>query len=102
MRRYIDGYGLTESCSGDTLMEAGREIEKIGSTGRALPHVEVEIRDDAGAGAAAEHAGRDLPARAAHHQGLLEGSGKDRGQASSATGSAPATSVTWMRMAFCS
>ncbi|MFI4980524.1 MAG: AMP-binding protein [Nevskiales bacterium] len=46
--RYIDGYGLTESCSGDTLMEAGREIEKIGSTGRALAHVEVEIRDEAG------------------------------------------------------
>ena len=47
--RYIDGYGLTESCSGDTLMEPGRELEKIGSTGRALPHVEIEIRDDAGA-----------------------------------------------------
>jgi fatty-acyl-CoA synthase len=46
--RYIDGYGLTESCSGDTLMEAGREIEKIGSVGRALPHVEVEIRDAQG------------------------------------------------------
>jgi acyl-CoA synthetase (AMP-forming)/AMP-acid ligase II len=46
--RYIDAYGLTESCSGDTLMEAGREIEKIGSVGRALAHVEVEIRDDAG------------------------------------------------------
>jgi fatty-acyl-CoA synthase len=29
-------------------MEAGREIEKIGSTGRALAHVEVEIRDDQG------------------------------------------------------
>jgi fatty-acyl-CoA synthase len=42
--RYIDGYGLTESCSGDTMMEAGREIEKIGSVGRALAHVEVEIR----------------------------------------------------------
>ena len=46
--RYIDAYGLTESCSGDTLMEAGREIEKIGSVGRALPHVAIEIRDDAG------------------------------------------------------
>lgn len=46
--RYIDGYGLTESCSGDTLMEAGREIEKIGSTGRALPHVEIRICDDDG------------------------------------------------------
>jgi acyl-CoA synthetase (AMP-forming)/AMP-acid ligase II len=47
--RYIDAYGLTESCSGDTLMEAGREIETIGSTGRATPHVEITIRDDAGA-----------------------------------------------------
>jgi fatty-acyl-CoA synthase len=46
--RYIDAYGLTESCSGDTLMEAGREIEKIGSTGRALAHVQIEIRDDEG------------------------------------------------------
>jgi fatty-acyl-CoA synthase len=46
--RYIDAYGLTESCSGDTLMEAGMEIAKIGSTGRAVPHVEIEIRDDAG------------------------------------------------------
>ncbi len=46
--RYIDAYGLTDSCSGDTLMEAGREIEKIGSVGRALAHVEIEIRDDAG------------------------------------------------------
>jgi acyl-CoA synthetase (AMP-forming)/AMP-acid ligase II len=46
--RYIDGYGLTESVGGDTLMEAGREIEKIGSTGRALAHVELEIRDDHG------------------------------------------------------
>ena len=46
--RYVDGYGLTELCSGDTLMEAGREIEKIGSVGRALPHVEVAIRDPQG------------------------------------------------------
>jgi fatty-acyl-CoA synthase len=47
--RYIDGYGLTETCGGDTLMEPGREIEKIGSTGRALAHVEVAIVDDTGA-----------------------------------------------------
>lgn len=46
--RYIDAYGLTETCSGDTLMEAGREIEKIGSVGRALAHVEIDIRDEAG------------------------------------------------------
>jgi fatty-acyl-CoA synthase len=46
--RYIDAYGLTETCSGDTLMEAGREIEKIGSTGRATPHVEIAVCDEAG------------------------------------------------------
>jgi fatty-acyl-CoA synthase len=46
--RYIDAYGLTESCSGDTMMEAGREIEKIGSVGRALAHVDIEIRDEMG------------------------------------------------------
>jgi fatty-acyl-CoA synthase len=46
--RYIDAYGLTESCSGDTMMEAGREIEKIGSVGRALAHVEVAIRGSEG------------------------------------------------------
>ena len=46
--RYIDAYGLTETVGGDTFMEAGREIEKIGSTGRPIAHVEIEIRDDLG------------------------------------------------------
>jgi len=46
--RYVDAYGLTETCSGDTMMEAGREVEKIGSVGRALAHVEVEIRGPEG------------------------------------------------------
>ena len=46
--RFVDGFGLTETCSGDTLMDEGMEIEKIGSTGRALAHVEIEIRDDEG------------------------------------------------------
>jgi fatty-acyl-CoA synthase len=55
--RYIDGYGLTESCSGDTLMEAGREIEKIGSTGRTLPHVELRVCDDEGRPLAAGETG---------------------------------------------
>ncbi len=47
--RYIDAYGLTETCGGDTLMEAGREIAKLGSVGRALSQVDIEIRDDDGA-----------------------------------------------------
>lgn len=46
--RYIDAYGLTETCGGDTLMERGREIEKIGSVGRTLSQVDIEIRGDAG------------------------------------------------------
>jgi len=46
--RYIDAYGLTESLSGDTFMDPGREIEKTGSTGRATPHVDIAILDDAG------------------------------------------------------
>ncbi|MCK1651032.1 AMP-binding protein [Bradyrhizobium sp. 149] len=46
--RYIDAYGLTETVGGDTFMDAGREIEKIGSAGRAIAHVEIEIRDEDG------------------------------------------------------
>ena len=46
--RYIDAYGLTETCGGDTMMEPGRELEKIGSVGRPLSQVDIEIRDDDG------------------------------------------------------
>ncbi len=46
--RYVDAYGLTESCSGDTFMQAGREIEKIGSAGRATLHVGLRICDNDG------------------------------------------------------
>lgn len=46
--RYIDAYGLTETCSGDTMMQAGQELLKIGSAGRALAHVRIEIRDPEG------------------------------------------------------
>lgn len=46
--RYIDAYGLTESVSGDSFMQAGREIEKIGSVGVATPHVQIRIMDDDG------------------------------------------------------
>ena len=46
--RYIDAYGLTETVGGDTFMEPGLEITKLGSTGRPVAHVEIEIRDDSG------------------------------------------------------
>ncbi len=55
--RYIDAYGLTESNSGDTFMEPGRELEKIGSVGRAAPHLDVSIRNDAGRTLAAGETG---------------------------------------------
>lgn len=50
---YIDAYGMTETCSGDTMMETGRELEKIGSVGRPLRFVEIDIRD---------HTGKSVPA----------------------------------------
>lgn len=46
--RYIDAYGMTETVGGDTFMVAGREIEKIGSVGCAVPHLQIEIRDEEG------------------------------------------------------
>lgn len=55
--RYIDAYGLTESNSGDTFMEAGRELEKIGSVGRAVPYLEIDIRGDDGRPLGADAAG---------------------------------------------
>lgn len=55
--RYIDAYGLTETCAGDTMMEAGYEIERIGSTGRAVPHVQIEICDENGQSLPAGSAG---------------------------------------------
>ena len=51
--RYIDAFGMTETCSGDTFMVPGREIEKIGSTGLPVPFLDISIRDDSGAPVAA-------------------------------------------------
>lgn len=46
--RYVDAYGLTETCSGDTFMDPGHEITKIGSAGRPTAHVEIRIADELG------------------------------------------------------
>jgi fatty-acyl-CoA synthase len=90
--RYIDGYGLTESCGGDTLMESGREIEKIGSTGRGLAHVEIAIRDDAGHRLAAGENG-EICLRGPKVTKATGKTPKKPRRRFSATGSAPATSV---------
>jgi len=47
--RYVDAYGMTETVGGDTFMVAGREIDKIGSVGVPVPHLELQIRDEDGA-----------------------------------------------------
>ena len=101
MRRYIDAYGLTETCGGDTFMEAGREIEKIGSTGRAIAHVEIEIRDDDGKRAAARRQWRDLPARTEDHAAAIGRTRRRPRPPSSATGSAAAMSAISTQTAFC-
>ena len=97
--RYIDAYGLTETVGGDTFMEPGREIEKIGSTGRPVAHVEIEIRDDAGnrlaPGEMAKSACAAPRSRAA--TGRIPRRPRPR---SSATGSAAATSATSTTTAF--
>jgi fatty-acyl-CoA synthase len=98
--RYIDAYGLTESCSGDTMMEPGRELEKIGSVGRALAHVEVEIRAPTASGW--------RPARPANSACVVRRSRKaigkmrrKRKRRSSAIGFARAMSAISMSRAFC-
>ena len=99
--RYVDAYGLTESCSGDTMMEAGREIEKIGSTGRALAHVELAILDDAGQPLAAGESGEVCLRGPKVSQGYWRDEAKTRAVSSTA-GSARATWAISMRKAFCS
>ncbi|NPT38506.1 AMP-binding protein [Paraburkholderia xenovorans] len=47
--RYVDSYGLTETCSGDTFMPPGYELEKLGSVGTPTPNVTISIRDESGA-----------------------------------------------------
>lgn len=46
--RYIDAYGLTETCSGDTLMPEGFAFSRIGSAGKAVAFTELSIRNDDG------------------------------------------------------
>ena len=45
---FADAYGLTETVSGDTFLEKGKMIEKIGSVGKPVPMLRVRIVDDDG------------------------------------------------------
>ncbi len=42
---FADAYGLTETVSGDTYLDKGRSLDKIGSVGKPIIHTEVRILD---------------------------------------------------------
>ncbi len=43
---FADAYGLTETVSGDTYLDKGSVIEKLGSVGKPVLHTEVRILDE--------------------------------------------------------
>ncbi|MFI1921780.1 long-chain fatty acid--CoA ligase [Streptomyces sp. NPDC020377] len=43
---FADAYGLTETVSGDTFLDRGHALSKLGSVGRPVPHTRVRIVDD--------------------------------------------------------
>jgi acyl-CoA synthetase (AMP-forming)/AMP-acid ligase II len=45
---FCDGYGLTETVSGDVILRKDKTIEKLGSVGRPITHQRVRIVDDQG------------------------------------------------------
>lgn len=45
---FADAYGLTETVSGDTFLAKDKMLEKIGSVGKPVPHLQVRIVDDTG------------------------------------------------------
>jgi acyl-CoA synthetase (AMP-forming)/AMP-acid ligase II len=45
---FADAYGLTETVSGDTFLDKAKVIEKIGSVGKPVAHLELRVVDDAG------------------------------------------------------
>jgi len=49
---FADAYGLTETVSGDTFLAKDKMLDKIGSVGKPVPHLQVRIIDDDGRNAA--------------------------------------------------
>ncbi|MFH1241721.1 MAG: long-chain fatty acid--CoA ligase [Pseudomonadota bacterium] len=45
---FADAYGLTETVSGDTFLAKDRMLDKIGSVGKPVPHLQVRVVDDNG------------------------------------------------------
>ncbi|MEN3279357.1 MAG: fatty-acyl-CoA synthase [Solirubrobacteraceae bacterium] len=42
---FADAYGLTETVSGDTYLDKGRSVDKLGSVGKPVLHTDVSIQD---------------------------------------------------------
>jgi fatty-acyl-CoA synthase len=42
---FSDAYGLTETVSGDTYLDKGKSLDKLGSVGKPVLHTEVQILD---------------------------------------------------------
>jgi acyl-CoA synthetase (AMP-forming)/AMP-acid ligase II len=45
---FADAYGLTETVSGDTFLDAGSTLTKLGSVGRPCQYLELAVWDEAG------------------------------------------------------
>jgi acyl-CoA synthetase (AMP-forming)/AMP-acid ligase II len=45
---FADAYGLTETVSGDTFLDRGSVVAKLGSVGRPCLHLELDVWDDEG------------------------------------------------------
>lgn len=45
---FADAYGLTETLSGDTFLAKDRMIDKLGSVGKPVPHLQVRVVDEQG------------------------------------------------------
>jgi acyl-CoA synthetase (AMP-forming)/AMP-acid ligase II len=45
---FADAYGLTETVSGDTFLDRGSLVTKLGSVGRPCLHLELDVWDEAG------------------------------------------------------
>jgi acyl-CoA synthetase (AMP-forming)/AMP-acid ligase II len=45
---FADAYGLTETVSGDTFLDKAKVIDKIGSVGKPVAHLELRVIDDEG------------------------------------------------------
>jgi acyl-CoA synthetase (AMP-forming)/AMP-acid ligase II len=46
--RFADGYGLTETVSGDTFLDRMHTLSKLGSVGKPVVHLELKVVDDDG------------------------------------------------------